>query len=63
MRIGYREQMCVCAGGGGGGGGGAYWFQGGSRRRRDSLYPLYFLNQWVDFTILAWIQRWDKPKG
>ena len=34
----------------------------GCRRRRDSLYPPYFLNQWGNFTKLAWIHHWDKPK-
>ena len=35
----------------------------GHRLRRDSLYPPYFLNQWENFTKLAWIYHREKPKS
>ena len=35
----------------------------GSLPLRDSLNPLYFLINGLNFTILAWIHHWDKPKG
>ena len=50
-------------GGGGGGGGGGHIGFSADTGRRVSLYPPNFLNQGGNFTKVAWIYHWDKPKS